>query len=335
MKLPSVLTPHFLQTGDIHIGECRALPDYLDRHEKVLWQIANLAIANKLPLLMTGDLFHLKSTKHEERWLAARWIGYLEENEVHSIFIDGNHDHLYGEFTQMMEFSHMPLKYVRMVAWSPRVVNMLGVSYLAIPWRNYEEDQIRAIVTAHLLQMTSDKKVVILHECIKGALADNGFVIPGGTSLPNMPEITYWAVGDIHKVQKTNLDNGWYAGAPAQFKFLDQHSKGILAVDLASPCEPHFIPIASKPMRVVSSVSQITDDAYYQVRGNASEIMKASGFSQVVNTSYDELVAGVDGGIKPITEGLDIYLLDKGIPESYHSYAVDWVEKLLTGTEQG
>lgn len=322
-------SPHFVQTGDIHIGECRALPDYLDRHEKILFQIADMAKEKCLPLLMTGDLFHLKSTKHEERNLAARWIGYLEDNKVDSIFIAGNHDHLYGAFTQLDEFVHMPLKHVRVVTWEPDVINIGEVSYLAIPWRGYEEEEIRQVVTSNLYRMTGAFKVVILHECVAGAIADNGFAIPKGTSLPFVPEVNYWAIGDIHKFQVTNLSNGYYSGAPAQWKFLDRPGKGVLLVDLRQSCDPLLVPIVSKPLKIVSSVSEITGDAYYQVKGNAQEILKASGYEEVVDAEYDALTVDLSTGQSNLTNGLDDYLRERGIPDSYYQSARDWVHKII------
>ena len=96
--------------------------------------------------------------------------------------------------------------------------------------------KIETIVKKKLPQIADKKyKVVLLHECIVGVKLDNGFIMPTGTKIPKIPEITYWAVGDIHNHQRTNVSNGWYAGAPAQFKFDDKEPKGLVVVNLEHP----------------------------------------------------------------------------------------------------
>ena len=193
----------FIQTSDIHIGHCRTLDGYLARHVSIIEQITNIAVKRSLPLVIAGDIFHSKTTKHEERYLVYWWLSELERNKVPTLIITGNHDHLLGESTQLAGLDKIPFKYIRIVAWHPKVVTMGDISFICIPWRKYTKEAIAKIVNHFLPSISASKyKVAVLHECIAGVKLDTNYVMPSGTSLPDIPEITYWALGDIHNHQE-------------------------------------------------------------------------------------------------------------------------------------
>ena len=322
----------FIQTGDIHVGECRSLTNYLPRHESVLIQILNIADDSGLPLFITGDIANSKTTTFQERFLIDWWFSEIEKRKIPTIVITGNHDHLWGEVTQLDGLKLMPFKYVKFVTWHPEVHVLGDIGVICIPWRGYKTEEISKIVSDQLPMVARCKyRVVMLHECIAGMKADSGKIIPTGTAIPNVPEIDYWAIGDIHKFQMSNVTNGYYSGAPAQFKFDDTPSKGVIKVDLKhSAKEPEFIPIVFKPLKTASSVDEITEDAYYKIVGNYEEIIRANNDPNVVKTDYDDsqerIIVYERAGI---CEGLPEFLAAKGINEDMQQKAVTWVNKLL------
>lgn len=322
----------FIQTSDIHVGECRSLDGYLERHRGVLEQITALAVERRVPLIIPGDIFHTKTTTHQERFLVDEWLGELERHSIPTIITAGNHDHLWGEVTQLDGYAKLPFKYVQIVTWKPKTLVIGDVGYICLSWRNFKTKEIHDIVTKHLPTVEHCKyKVVLLHECISGVKLDNGFVMPTGTALPKIPQITYWAVGDIHNHQRTNLANGWYAGAPAQFKFDDKEPKGAVVVDLTHPSrQPEFVAFKSKPLRTVTSVAEIKDDAYYKIKGNLEEVIKANRDGKVVKSEYVRTEEDVLEYEKiGIIDGLPEFLAEKGLDAKEQKKAVKWVQSVV------
>ena len=321
----------FIQTSDIHVGECRSLEDYLSRHKSILQQITDFAVDTKLPLVIPGDIFHAKKTPHEEKFLVDWWFGDLDEKQIPTIITAGNHDHLYGEVTQLDGYQYHPYKYVKIVTWKPKVLTIGDIGFICISWGGYQTDQIEKIVRSKLPMIAQKKyKVVLLHECISGVTLDNGFIMPSGTKIPKIPEITYWAVGDIHNHQKTNVVNGYYAGAPAQFKFDDKLPKGLIVVDLEHPSlKPKFHPLKSKALKTVTSVTDIEDDSYYKIKGTLDEVIKANRENKVVKS---ELVKENEDVLEydklGIVDGLPEFLASKGIDPERQKKAVAWVQSV-------
>lgn len=323
----------FLQVSDIHIGECRSLEGYLERHRSILTQVLEQAKQRKLPLIVPGDLFHLKNTTYEERLLGSWFLGSIEDAGIDAIFTAGNHDHLRGKLTQIDDYKYMPFKKVKIIGWDPETHIIGDIGFIGISWGGYTTLDLEDIVIAHLPKIRHCKyKVVLVHECIIGSMVDNGQTMPKGTAgLPNIPEITYWAVGDIHVHQKINLPNAYYAGAPAQFKFGDVARKGMIEVDLENPtAQPIFIPIQSKQLKTVNSVAEIQEDAYYRVEGSLEEVLLANQHEKVVKTDWIRPEsAAIDLSNLTITDGLPQFLADKGLPEKFQKMGVEWVEKAL------
>ena len=326
----------FIQTSDIHIGESRSLDNYLTRHEKILYQILYLAEERQLPLIIPGDIFHDKKTTDEEELLFYRWLGDIEERQIPTIITTGNHDHLgkslWGELTQLTKATHMPYKYIKIIDWEPNVTSIGDIGFICIPWNKVSEKEFKSIVESKLPLIADKKyKVVMAHECICGVKLDNGMIMPKGTALPQIPQITYWAIGDIHKHQRANLANSWYAGAPAQWNFGDQLPKGVIVVDLENPSgEPEFVNIKSKPLKTVSSVKEIQEDAYYKVIGNYKEVIEANLNEMVVKSQLSEADDQILTYDKTgIVDGLPEFLAEKGIDAEGQTKAVTWVSETL------
>ena len=281
---------HFIQTSDIHIGECRSLDNYLARHEKILYQILYLAEERRLPLVIPGDIFHDKKTTPDEEILFFKWLADIEDMEIPTIITTGNHDYLWGDTTQLTKCLYMPYNYIKFIDREVNIHIINDIGFICVPWNKVTEKEFQKIIQEKLPLIAHMKyKVVMAHECISGVKLDSGEILPIGESLPQNPQITYWAIGDIHKHQRANLANSWYAGAPAQFRFDDKLPKGVIVVDLDNPSgEPEFVPIKSKPLKTVSSVKEIDDDAYYKVVGNYKEVIEANLNDKVVKSQLSE-----------------------------------------------
>ena len=104
-----------LQTGDIHVGECRSLANYLDRHKQVLDEITQVATQHDF-LIIAGDIFHTKTVSNEEKFLVDYWFSALEKLNISTFIVSGNHDHLYGSVTHLDGYSHFPWKNLRIVS---------------------------------------------------------------------------------------------------------------------------------------------------------------------------------------------------------------------------
>lgn len=321
-----------IQTGDIHLGASRSLEGYLERHRSILYQIIDIAYNKGYPLLITGDLTHSKTTTHEESYLLHLWLSEIEKRKIPTVIIAGNHDHIYGEMTQLDELKCMPFEHIKIITWHPDIHIIHDLGIICIPWRGYTSENIKQIVNEKLpLISHCTYKVVMLHECVTGVSTDNGFIMTKGITLPSIPSITYWALGDIHKFQRVNLANAYYSGSPAQFAFDDTLPKGVIEVDLMHPsAQPTLIPLTFKPLKVISHVEEITDDAYYKLIGGYEEVIKANRENLVVATEYDRKKESAIEYVKTgILEGLADFLAKKSIDESYQKKAIDWVSKLL------
>jgi len=319
----------FIQTGDIHIGECRTLDGYLERHKSILKQILAVAVDRALPLVIAGDIFHTRKTTHAEKFLADWWFGEIERSKTPTIVITGNHDHLYDNITQLDGYTHMPFQYVHFVTWDVKSIVFGDTQFICVPWRNYSTEEMAKAVKEKILSARTKYRVVVAHECLLNAVFDNGSFAPKGTKLPNLPEIDYWALADIHSFQKTNLNNGFYCGSPMQFVFGDQPRKGVLAVNLDKTDSPEFIPLSFKPLRIVSSVEEITEDAYYMVRGDFQAVLDANQHKDVVKTDWAASSEVIEYQKIGLIDGLPEYLATKSIGDEYQAKAVTWVNQLL------
>lgn len=319
----------FIQTSDIHIGESRNYEGYLERHRDVLWQILEHAEKKKLPLLIPGDLFHRNDTRHEERRLAYDWLCEMEARKIYAVVTAGNHDHIGGTVTQLDPLLKMPFKYVKIVGWEEEVIELGNIGIIALSWHDYTEAQIQEVVS-RLYPLIEEKeyKIVMLHEFIYGSMMDNGKIITKGPKLPiSLPNIHYWALGDIHKHQPGTLPNSWYAGSPCQFKFDDVREKGIIKVDLPFKGKPTFIKLRFKPFITVKSVEEMTEDAYYHMVADAETVLAATNDKRVVRADciHEETFAIQDSGYQ-LTDGLMDLLASKGISQELQAFANSFVE---------
>jgi DNA repair exonuclease SbcCD nuclease subunit len=325
----------FIQTGDIHIGESRNYAGYLERHRDVLWQILDITEKNKSPLLISGDLFHRNDTKHDELKLAYDWLAEIEERKIPAVLTIGNHDHIEGTKTQLDPLMNMPFKYIKIVTWEPQVVEIGNIGIIALSWQDYTETQIEEIVTRLLpIIHESEHKIVMCHEFMYGSVMDNGKIIAKGEKLPrNLPQVNYWAVGDIHKHQPAGLPNAWYAGSPLQFKFDDVREKGVIKVNLPFLAKPEFIQLKFKPFIVVDSVDQMNEDAYYYLKADAQTVIDASKDKRIVRAEWTHKEQkAMSLSTVSITDGLTDILAGKGLAANWQQKGIEFVNKIVGNT---
>jgi len=197
----------FIHTSDLHIGSHRDFPDYLKRQEDMLNGIFLIAKKKKCRLiLISGDLYDRINLKEEERNLLIKvFVKWLKKG-YHICCINGNHDFYTEEKTLievMTEVGKLSDNF-HSVIMSPGIIDLsdeFGIVLSCIPCQqNLTKTKIKEIVSKHYhsLDEKPEKFIVMLHECIGGAVLDEGFKLEG-TKIPKLSYVDYWALGDIHK----------------------------------------------------------------------------------------------------------------------------------------
>lgn len=212
--------------------------------------------------LVSGDLFENLGTTIEEFLLAHRVFSQLGQLTI-VVASDGNHDErekgrFQSEWLQMLQ--KQGINSIPNVTFcsKPRIVTVyprgLEIKILVVPWTGIKvQDDFDKLIMSHL---EPGVEIVMLHECFKGSITNNGRPFPGGIEVPDIPDIKYFACGDIHIKQQINLKHAWFSGAPMQYKFDDDPNKGFLWVEKHSDkpdykvqFEPLHCPITLKIVR--------------------------------------------------------------------------------------
>lgn len=320
----------FLQVGDIHIGESRFLPEYVLRHRDVLSQIHTLAKQVGM-CIITGDLFHHKKVTTEERHLADWFLSEFEIQKIPTIMISGNHDLVHDQLTLLDGYSYYPWNFLK-ITTKPARFEGTPLPIICLPYANHTKESVEQAVL-DLCKTPKEKVVVVLHECCLDARFDNGFLATKGLILPDLRNVVYWAVGDIHVFQTATHPNSFYSGTPLQFGFADAEKKGVLIVDTDYPCDPQFVPLIFKPFKVVKSIKEIDDEAYYKIIADESSILKANQDPRVIQSEWDSGQEKVDFDALSITDGLTDFLKNLGLEQDLVTDAHQWVEKVCNGSK--
>lgn len=267
--------PRFLHTADLHLNALRKLDGYLSRVESTLDQIARAVRVHHVDfVVLAGDVYHTRSISHEERRLFSSWLSTLK---VPAVVISGNHD------KRSAGVGDTSLGYLSSLSTTealqhtihdglPTLREVAGVQLVLLPYQGWANPELHLLL--ELLVRAARKQsrlplVVVMHEMVSGVTLDSGFT-PETTALKihlkHLPEVTYWALGDIHKAQAV-LPNAWYSGSPHQVDFGEVLPKGILIVDTKKPTEPRFIELKSRPLLVLTELpKEVPADAYIQLR---------------------------------------------------------------------
>lgn len=260
-----------LHAADLHVGCCRRYPDSLRRARLVFRDLIRIIKAEGCDLLVvSGDWFDRPTPNHEERALVAE---LFKRCPVPIVSITGNHDKWGKEFDQtaLNWLTGLAPKFGHRVWDEPAGEEFEGVWWIALPYNDWNTAEMSLLTQYFLEEMPEDwdgPVVALAHEFFQGALLDSGYTgsLDKYAKLPAFNrEITYWALGDIHKMQKM-ASNAWYPGAPYQTGFGETLPKGVLIVDLDAKTRPKFVEITSPtPLIELTEVPDEWPSAYVKL----------------------------------------------------------------------
>jgi len=341
-----------LHTADLHIGDSRALPNYLDRQEKMLRQITEIAIREKVDaVVIAGDICDAKRMFEREKDMLLTWmIEHDRAGEKHdfwTVVMNGNHDEIEAGYTHlrghriMADYGMFHRTYV--VEDKPQLVgaikDKIWFAVLPAPSKRYEGDEINETVVTlrnSLIKKLESKGqkiedvyfVAMIHEAVDGAINEIAtHKIRKGPVISRNLGVTYWALGDIHKPFQQILPNAWYSGSPIQHDFGDvSQDRGVLIVDLDAPTKPKPVMITGiTPLVTLTEVpKEWPKDQIIRFEGSSKAITETMfpanvvGFKPMVEDV--KVVVNVEGD--DLLEGLAEVFLDQKVPEDLQESVV-------------
>lgn len=337
----------FVHTADIHFGGSRVLPRYLERQEAAFDQIFDVAYDQNIStVVIAGDLFDEAEPDAETRDLVERKLLEYDAAGFTILLIPGNHDLVdrsgYTAIHYLSLLSDHGCFQNSVITERTQYVQVGDTVFclLVHPRGGFTEACHRAVVDYHEsgIRVDSDNFVMVAHETIRGSQTDiklkNGdyYRLETGEEKPDSGlDVTYWALGDIHKVQSVG-PRAFYSGAPLQIKFGDDWPKGVLVVDTDDPDNPKFADVETNQLVKAAPGEEVPLNAYVKLRvKNKTEILaerspnvvrwevdsKKTSLSLDINSSLKEkLIDGVkqqgaDGEILELAlEEIESLLLD-------------------------
>jgi DNA repair protein SbcD/Mre11 len=341
-----------LHAADLHVGDSRNLPGYLDRQRKMLYGITDIAIREAVQaVVLAGDIHDAKYMLPREKDMLWEWTLHLDftaqEHDFDVVIENGNHDEIEEDYTHLRSLriaqDYRMLRRTIVVEAKPELVGPLHEKLwiAVIPAKSYQGDEINEHVRAMLASLDKrsdpdDRYVVaMVHEAIIGAVNEAGTQkFKRGPKLdPELP-VTYWALGDIHKPFQMMLPNAWYSGSPIQHDFGDiSPERGVLIVDLDEPTAPKPVLLEGiHPLVTIQAGDEVPADAIVRFEGDAQEIAETVFPENVVSFK-----PSVDGAIKSVVDtaglglldDLDSVLADQKVPEDLQQEVVDEVRSAL------
>jgi len=335
--------PRLLHAADLHVGDSRNLPGYLERQQQALAELTRLSIEQQVDVaLYAGDIYDSKYMRPREKDMFLQWLlandRAADKHDFDVIIEAGNHDEIEDGYTHLHGLKilqdHGTLRRTEIVV-NPRVLGPYKdrIYVAAVPAGAYPNETLNQAVTT--MRRTLDMKVeqagqnpdgiyfvAMLHEGIYGATNEAGtYRVTKGPRLDPDAPVTYWALGDIHKPFQQMLPNAWYPGSPIQHDFGDATAeRGALLVNLDAPTEPTPLIVQGvRPLVTLHDVPEQWPDAIIRFVGTPDEIAAAQLPEQVV-----KLRPTVDDvQVRPRTtddpfEQLDDVMRGMGIPTPFH-----------------
>lgn len=310
----------FVHTADWHIGaSSRFIPEHLSRQEQMIDNIYEIADKHNIDLvLVCGDIFQKNEPNSKERDLLLRKV--LEYDKyIYSIIMEGNHDAISVEasaihFLKLLE-DKKKFKRTRIVEIDPALIQFDNDYVISLP--TFKKKLLKRIVKS--IPKKRNSIVVMGHQATIGAELDSGFKLKTGTNISEFKQldITYYAMGDIHKKQKLEIQNAFQCGAPIQHKFDEQLPKGVLIVDTENPKNPKFIKVKKniKPLIVMNEGDIIPKKAYVKLLLNKETFHETFPTNVVATGSINEqsVIKRYRNKEQKITTGLKPFLKDKGL----------------------
>lgn len=336
----------FLHTGDIHFGGSKYLPSYLERQEEAFDQIFDIAADRKVDVVViAGDLFDENTPSSEARDLVERKLLQYDAAGYHILLIPGNHDLVdHSGYTALrylsMLYTHGRLQ--NSVVTETTMYHQIGDTvFLLLAHRKGEfNDAARQAVTDYhssSIQTGAKNLVVVAHETIRNSqtdikMGDDSFYRLDSGEDPPDPDlpVTYWALGDIHKMQKVG-PRAFYSGAFMQIKFGDDWLKGVLLVDTEDPDNSEFVPVITNQLVKAVIGSDVPENSYVKLLlTKKSQLLTEDLPSNVVKFDMDPasstLSLDLTGTIKEkLIEGV----VQQGATDEILAIATAEVESLL------
>lgn len=236
-----------LHCADLQIGAGRKLPDYLERDRHMMLDIVDIGVKYEVDAAVCcGDVYEREDLSHAERLILLDGIAsWRERTDTPWFMIAGNHEIIranadtttLGFLTPLTDSGLLDGVYS--VDGTPRVYrDLVPANIVMVPWRRHNSESFRLVIEALLERCDPDQPTVVLaHETFNGSHGASGRAMTG-IDLPDLPDVTYWALGDIHYRQAL-APNAWYTGPGIQHRFDEHHShSGVLIVDTDDPENP-------------------------------------------------------------------------------------------------
>lgn len=333
-----------VHTADLHVGKSRTLPDYLERQSLMIDGIYKVAKSKKANLvLMAGDIFESKNIKWNEQMMFISKLFEYDKKGFTSIICNGNHDELATGASHLwlpaMIQNYGGLKNTHIIDGKPQVVELEDIDLAVIPVvnNNVSTQELKENVEDMYSHVSGEKPfVVMLHATISGANTDTGYSISGGPRIPDLDFVSYWAVGDIHKMQQIG-ERAYYSGSPIQHNFGEEQPKGVLVVDLEKDEEPQVDLVELKGITPLITIEEKPEvwptDCYIRYLGPLEgiielpeNVIKTEGVSSIINEAGESVIEQMEF-TDSLTEGLDEFLALKSIPEEYRQEGIQWVQE--------
>jgi DNA repair exonuclease SbcCD nuclease subunit len=335
--------PRVLHAADLHVGDSRNLPRYLERQQQALNELTRLSIEQKVDVaLYAGDIFDAKYMRPREKDMFLQWLlandRAAEMNGFSVVIEAGNHDEIEEGYTHLHGLrilqNHGTLRRTEIVVTPTTLGPYADRIYVAaLPAGCVPIDQIDQ--TVMLMRRSLDAKleaggqnpdgiyfVVMLHEGVYGAVNEAGtYRVTKGPKLnPDLP-VTYWALGDIHKPWQQILPNAWYPGSPIQHDFGDvSRERGCLLVNLDRPTQPEAVCVEGvRPLVTLYDVPDQWPDAIIRFAGSPDDIAAGNFPTDVVKVLpvVDDVGFSARETEDPFDQ-LDEVMREIGVPAEYH-----------------
>ena len=280
----------FIHTADLHFGGSQYVPKYLERQESAFDQIFDVAYEQDITtVVISGDIFDESDPSVETRDLVERKFLEYDSAGFTILVIPGNHD--------MVDRSgYTSIHYLSMLSAHGRFKNSViteTTSYVQVddtvfcllvhPYGKFTESCRSAVIDYHESGVRTNARhfVMVAHETIRGSQTDvklkdgDYYRLDSGVDTPDTSlDVTYWALGDIHKTQSVG-PCAFYSGAPLQIKFGDDWPKGVLVVDTDDPNNPKFADIETNRLVKAHKGDTIPPNSYVKLLvSNKTDILK-------------------------------------------------------------
>lgn len=277
----------FLHTADWHVGKKFNGYDLLADQDKILDQIIELAISEKVDaVVLAGDLYDRGVPPTEAVALLNQKICSLNlEAKIPLLAISGNHDSgvrlEVGSpwFSQTNYHLHTRMEQ----AFTPVVID--DTQFFLLPYfepiaaRLYFETDVKNIAEAMVLVIDKIKSafdpalrhVLVTHFFVAGSMrsdSETKVEVGGLDSIPSelLADFDYVALGHLHGKNAIKHPKIQYSGSPLKFSLSEANQeKGVFIVDTTAN-KRHFLPLVPEhEVRVLkASYEELLDPAFYQ-----------------------------------------------------------------------